>query len=114
MTEIVAGRSTLPVRLRAGADAAMDLLLHPEHYFESLLRRASGRIPWLVIWICGAANVIDNLDFRLLTGQVAVNSPALLNWFVLWGSVFIGGFIFGSVGFLLLTAFGSYQAYHMT
>lgn len=93
--EISAGPS------RSRADAAVELLLRPERYFETLLRTASKRLPWLVIWVCGVAQVIDNLDMQLLTGRSRADAAILTNWVVLWEFALIGGIIAGLVNWLI-------------
>jgi hypothetical protein len=101
MTEASAIRETSAGPSRSRTDAAVELLLYPERYFETLLRSAGVILPWLVIWVCGVAQVVDNLDFRLLAGTLRPDAAILTSWPALWGAALVGGFIAGLLNWLI-------------
>ena len=101
MTEISANPESPASPSRSRADAAVDLLLRPERFFEALLRTTKGSLPWLVIWVCGAARVVDNIDTRLMTGTLRSDAPLLTSWSALWGGVIFGAFLAGPLNWLI-------------
>jgi len=83
------------------ADAAAELLLRPERYFEARLRPDNPAIPWLVISVCGLARGIDSLDTRILMGTLATDSPLLTTWAGLWGGLLGAGVMSGLLMWLV-------------
>ena len=85
----------------AHTEAAVELLLRPERYFEARLRRDNPAIPFLVIWVCGLARAMDNLDTKILMGTQPTDSVILTTWAGFWGGMLTAGVFTGLILWLV-------------
>ena len=91
--------TSLPYQAESGPEPSPrrwfpDLYLRPDEYFKSVL--SSGQtFPFLVMWPCGIATILDRAQMASVLGRPAVLRGLLGSWFALWTAAIIMGALSG-------------------
>jgi len=90
-------------KFRGFFSVVAELYLRPERFFRVLLRFRRDALPLGLIYLVGAAGVIDNAGVRLVTSNLAGATvyDRLVEWSYFWPKVLIAAVPFGALAWLL-------------